>query len=150
MLPSPSLDPTVTADAVLLVHLADRACGLPLASVERVLPMAYVLPLPASGRDVVGVMNLHGDVLPVVDPRPRLGLPTPAITADQHLVLVSGAMRFLLWVDAIEEVVPGADIQHTETMQYVTPLVGRVIRLGDVMVPILTPAAFEPSTGSGQ
>src|SRR3954454_5413624 len=107
MLSSPSLESTATADAVLLVHLADRACALPLASVERVLPMAYVLPLPASGRDVVGVMNLHGNILPVVDPRPRMGLPTPPITAEQHLVLVSSATRFLMWVDAIEEVVPG-------------------------------------------
>src|SRR5690348_2294022 len=150
MLSSPSLDPTDTADAVLLVHLANRACGLPLRCVERVLPMAYVLPLPAADRDVVGVMNLHGSILPVVDPRPRLGLPTPSITAEQHLVLVSGATRYLLWVDAIEEVVPGAEIQHTEAMQYVTPLVGRVIRLGDTLVPILRPTAFAPSPEPAQ
>ena len=147
MLPSIAPDPTATADAVLLVHLADRAYGLPLACVERVLPMAYILPLPESGRDVVGVLNLHGDILPVVDPRPRLGLPTPTRTPEQHLVLIGGRTRFLLWVDSIEEVVPGTGVVNSDPIQQVSTLVARLIRLGNTIVPILAPPALEPRSG---
>jgi chemotaxis signal transduction protein len=131
---------TAVSDAVLLVCLADRRFGLPLAAVERVMPMAQVLPLPQSHQDLIGVLNLHGEILPVIDPRPRLGLPTPAMHADQRLVLVSGAERFLLWVDAIEEVLPAADAQATVA----SPLMPRVMRLGDEMVPILSLTALEP------
>ena len=149
MLPSTTLSTTAAAGAVLLIHLADRACGLPLACVERVLPMAYVLPLPESGRDLAGVLNLHGSILPVVDPRPRLGLPTPPFTPEQHLVLVAGETRFLLWVDSIDDVVPGVAAQ-AEPMPQVSPVVAQVIRLGDQIVPILAPTAFEPRSGSVQ
>jgi purine-binding chemotaxis protein CheW len=144
MLPSTTLSTSSAAGAVLLIHIADRACGLPLACVERVLPMAYVLPLPESGRDLAGVLNLHGDILPVVDPRPRLGLPTPPPTPEQHLVLVAGEAHFLLWVDSIDEVVPGAAALRPDPMPQVSPLVAQVIRLGDQIVPILAPTAFEP------
>jgi purine-binding chemotaxis protein CheW len=134
-------------EAVLLVHLADRSFGLPLAVVQRVLPMAAVTSLPEAGEGLIGVLNLHGDILPVVDPRPRLGLPTPQLNAEQRLVLVTGSSRFLLWVDAIEEVVSGADAMTTVAAQHTSPLVPRVIRLGDKVVPILAPSVFEPRSG---
>jgi chemotaxis signal transduction protein len=136
--------------AVLLVRLADREVGLPLALVERVLPMAYVLSLPDPSQGLIGVLNLHGDVLPVVDPRPRLGVPTPSVSPEQRLVLVRGAERFLLWVDAIDEVVPGADAQTTVPMQQASPLLPRVIRLGNRLVPVMAPSALEPRSGAAR
>jgi chemotaxis signal transduction protein len=134
------------SDAVLLIRLADRRFGLPLAAVERVMPMAFVLPLPESQRDLIGVLNLHGEILPVIDVRPRLGLPTPALLADQRLVLITGSERFLLWVDAIEEVLPAADAQSTVPSQVASPLIPRVIRLGDELVPVLALSALAPRT----
>jgi purine-binding chemotaxis protein CheW len=134
---------TSVSDAVLLVCLADRRFGLPLATVERVMPMALVLPLAQSHQDLIGVLNLRGEILPVINPRPRLGLATPAMHADQRLVLVSGTERFLLWVDAIEDVLPAADAQSTVPSQVASPLIPRVIRLGDEMVPILALSALE-------
>jgi chemotaxis signal transduction protein len=135
------------SDAVLLVYLADRRFGLPLAAVERVMPMALVLPLPQSHEDLIGVLNLRGEILPVINPRPRLGLPTPALHADQRLVLLSGTDRFLLWVDAIEEVLPAADAQSTVATHLASPLMPRVIRLGDELVPVLALSALEPRSG---
>ena len=132
---------------MLVVHLADRRFGLPLADVERVMPMAYVLPLPESSHNLMGVLNLHGEILPVVDPRPRLALPTPTITPEHRLVLMTGILRFLLWVDAIEEVVPGADALSTLPAQQTNPLVARVMRLGDTIVPVLAPSALAPRSG---
>jgi chemotaxis signal transduction protein len=135
-----------TSDAVLLIRLSDRRFGLPLAAVERVMPMAFVLPLPESQSDLIGVLNLHGEILPVIDLRPRLGMTTPAMNADQRLVLVCGSDRFLLWVDAIEDVLPAADAQSTVPSQVASPLIPRVIRLGDEMVPILALSALEHKT----
>src|SRR5918994_3443220 len=127
--------PSHNHDAVLLVHLADRRFGLPLALVERVLPMAAVTPLPETSEGLIGVLNLHGEIVPVIDPRPRLGLPTPPLNGEQRLVLLAGSARYLLWVDAIEEVVPSSDALSAVPTQQGSPLVPRVIRLGDAIVP---------------
>jgi chemotaxis signal transduction protein len=134
-----------TADAVLLVRLAERQYGLPLASVERVLPMAQVAQLPDTGDGLLGMLNLHGQVLPVVNPHPRLGLPAPRIAANHRLVLVRATAPFLLWVDDVDEVVSvAADELSSVPAQQASPVVPRVLRLGEVIVPVLAPSALEP------
>ncbi len=136
-----------THTAVLLVRLGERQYGLPLAMVERVLPMAAVLPLPDSGEGLLGVLNLHGEVLPVIDPRQRLGLPRPVLAAEQRLVLLRSlrSHTFLLWVDGVEEVVDVATDALTDVpIQHTSPTIARVLRLGESIVPVLAAAALEP------
>jgi purine-binding chemotaxis protein CheW len=132
-------------DTVLLVRLGEQQYGLPIASVERVLPMAYVIPLPDSGKGLLGMLNLHGQVLPVIDPRPHLGLSNPTPAAAHRLVLLKANTRFLLWVDNVEEVVTCApDSLSDVPAQHTGPLVRRLLRLGDAIVPVLAPSALEP------
>jgi chemotaxis signal transduction protein len=131
--------------SLLLVKLGERQYGLPLACVQRVLPMAFVLSLPDAGGGLLGMLNLHGQVLPVIDPHPRLGLPSPRLTADHRLVLLQGNTPFLLWVDEVDEVVTAAaDALSDVPGQPANPIVTQVLRLGDSIVPVLAPAALEP------
>ncbi len=142
-----SLDagPVPTGVAMLLIKLGDRQFGLPLEAVERIMPMAQVLALPDTGDGLLGMLNVHGRVLPVIDPHPRLGLPTPRLAAEQRLVLLRANVPFLLWVDDVEEVVvSGADGLSVVPAQQSSPLVARVLRLGETIVPVLAPAALEP------
>jgi chemotaxis signal transduction protein len=133
------------AFAMLLIRLGDRQFGLPLDAVERIMPMAHVLSLPDGGDRLLGMLNVHGQVLPVVDPHPRLGLPTPRLAAEQRLVLLRATVPFLLWVDDVEEVVvSGADGLSVVPAQQTSALVARVLRLGETIVPVLAPGALEP------
>ena len=72
-----------------------------------------VADLPAS---VAGLLDLHGDTLAVVDPRPRLGLPAQAARPEHHLLLLTATGRFLLWVDCIETIV-AVDASTIEEVQ---------------------------------
>jgi chemotaxis signal transduction protein len=136
--------------AALLVRLGERQYGVPLTAVERVLPMASVLPLPGSDASLLGVLNLRGNVLPVVNPHPRLGLPTPAIAAEQRLILVNLQSPFLVWVDEVDEVVEfAANAVSTVPGQHQTPLVQRVMRLGETLVPMLSLGALGPGSSGG-
>ncbi|TMF05367.1 MAG: chemotaxis protein CheW [Chloroflexi bacterium] len=134
-----------THTAVLLVRLGERQYGLPLAIVERVLPMAAVLQLPDSGEGLLGVLNLHGEILPVMDPHQRLGLARPVLAAEQRLVLLRSYTRFLLWVDEVEEVVDVTSEALSEVpVQHTSPTITRVLRLGESIVPVLAATALEP------
>lgn len=92
--------------ALLVFRLEGQRCGLPVEAVERVLPMAAVTPLPQGPAVALGLLNLHGELLPVLDLRRRFGLP-PADYGPGARLLVSwaGARRVLLPVDEVEEVV---------------------------------------------
>jgi purine-binding chemotaxis protein CheW len=137
-----SIDPT---SAALLVRLGGSRYGLPLSAVERVLPMAAVVAVPESGNGLLGMLNLHGNVLPVADPRARLGLSRPSVTADHRLILLRGDKPFLLWVDEVEEVVSlGPEAFSGVPSQQLSPVAPAVVRLGESIVPLLAPAALEP------
>jgi purine-binding chemotaxis protein CheW len=133
-------------NAALLVRLGDRRFGLPLASVERVLPMARVLPLPEADASLLGVLNLRGNVLPVIDAHARLGVARPQLSADHRLVLLNHTSEFLMWVDAVEDVVAldrngasGVPLPAASSR-----VVASVVRLGDEIVPLLDASALEP------
>lgn len=59
---------------LVVFSLDGQRYGLPLGAAERVLPMVAVAPLPGGPDLVLGAINLHGDVVPVLDIRRRLGL----------------------------------------------------------------------------
>ncbi len=67
--------------------------GLPLACVERVLPMVAVSALPQSPAGVRGAVNVHGEIVPVLDLDVRLGRPPHDPGVDGRLVLARTSRR---------------------------------------------------------
>lgn len=52
---------------VLVFHIGDDRYGLPLRQVRRVLPLLELKGIPLAPDSVAGLMNLHGDPVPVID-----------------------------------------------------------------------------------
>lgn len=142
--PLASLYGRMMAD-VLVARIGDRAYAVPLAAVERTLPMAALLPLPEVPQGVVGVLDLHGTILPVVDPRPRLGSPTPPYHPGQRLVVIRAGTRFLLWVDGAERITCAA----THAFDGMAgpgdgSLMPFLVHVDGESIPVLAPQALDP------
>ena len=67
--------------------------GLHLTTVERVLPMVAVSPLPKAPAIALGVVNFHGVVVPVLDIRRRLGFPLRDYDLTAHLLVARTSRR---------------------------------------------------------
>ena len=81
-------------------RLAEQRYALPLMAVERVIRAVDVTPLPDAPPVVCGVMDMHGDVLPVLNIRGRFGLPDRKIDpADQFLIAQTTQRTMVLVVD---------------------------------------------------
>ena len=108
--------------------------------------MAALTPLPDAPPGVVGMLNLGGTALPVVDPRHRLGRPSPGVDPDQRLIVIVGRTRYLLWVDEVERIasVPAGDVDAVHS-DAACPLTPYVVRLDGEVVPVLSPEALDPS-----
>lgn len=52
---------------VLVFHIGADRYGLPLRQVRRVLPLLELKGIPLAPDSVAGLMNLHGDPVPVID-----------------------------------------------------------------------------------
>ncbi|WP_242394893.1 chemotaxis protein CheW, partial [Anaeromyxobacter oryzisoli] len=81
--------------------------GIAIARVREVLRAPPITEVPRAPADVLGVVTVRGEVVAVVDPRRRLGLPpSPAAEGAGRVVLVEGEEgTFGLLVDRVASVV---------------------------------------------
>jgi chemotaxis signal transduction protein len=103
--------------------------------------VTHVADLPPA---VAGLIDVHGDTLAVVDPRPRLGLPAQAARPEQHLLLLTATGRFLMWVDCVETVVSIDSAAFEEVLADDNAVAPFIARIDGQLVPVLSPAVFEP------
>ena len=108
------------------VRLGAERYALPVEAVREVLAVGAVTPVPGAPRAVVGVQDVHGAVVPVLDPSSLLGAPVSPAPRQAILVETGGASAALL-VDEVEAVdeLPG-ELQERDQ----PCLLGAVVRPG--------------------
>lgn len=112
--------------------------GVVARHVREILPAVPPVPLPGGPEIVWGVMNLRGQVVPVVDLRARLRLSRKEIGLTDHMIVASaGAQLVVLPTDRVIEVVEvePAHIEGAITVAAVRPFAG-VAKLSDGLVVI--------------
>ena len=91
---------------LLIFEVEGQRHGLPVADVQELLPALSILPLSGTTLGVEGVINLRGMIVPVVDVRKSLGMPTRPLALSDHFIVVrSGDSRRVLHVDHATELV---------------------------------------------
>lgn len=95
-----------TPHRLLYLAVAGHRFCLRLGDVERLLPLMRVQRVPEGPDYLLGLMNLRGEAVPLLDLARRLNLPTAApYTLDTPVVLASiGSLRAGLVVDEVQGV----------------------------------------------
>lgn len=89
---------------VFMLEQEEFACNI--NDVREVLKMIRVTPLPRSLDFVEGVINLRGEVIPVIDLRKRFGLAEIERTDESRIIIVEVEDRMVgLTVDSVSEVI---------------------------------------------
>ena len=87
-------------------RLADEIYGINVMQVQEVLRMTDVAPVPGAPHYVMGIINLRGNVVTVLDTRKLLDLATSDITDSSRIMIIeSGKVTVGLLVDSVAEVV---------------------------------------------
>ncbi len=96
----------VAAETQLVIFkLADEYYAVEIALVESIIRMQPYTIVPHVPRYIVGVTNLRGYVLPIVDLRTRFGLPSQEETATTRImVLLINGEKMGMIVDEVNEV----------------------------------------------
>jgi purine-binding chemotaxis protein CheW len=111
----------------LVVFRIDRQrYAIELDVVERIIRAVEVTPLPHAPSIVIGVIDMEGHVLPVLNLRRRFRLAERAITpSDQFLIARTAARTVALVVDITEGVIDVAGAGIVDANQ-VVPGVGQI------------------------
>lgn len=100
-------------------HLGDECFAFPMERVQEIIRRPATVAVPMTPPALIGLSNLRGVVLPIVDLRTTLGLPTiPADDASRVVVVHSGQAIGLV-VDRVARVmtVPEERIEPTHTVE---------------------------------
>ena len=85
-----------------VVMLGGRPFALDVADTREVVVLDVTTPVPGAPAALVGVMNLRGSVLPVIEARPLLGLPVQAaIGRPRALVLADAGQRAAVLIERV-------------------------------------------------
>jgi len=83
---------------LVIFRVEDQRYGLPLSMVERIVRAAEVTPLPKAPAIVIGVLDVEGRVLPVLNIRQRLGMPECKISPAHQFVIARTSKRGVVFV----------------------------------------------------
>lgn len=87
-------------------RLDDETYGINVMQVQEVLRYSEIAPVPGAPDYVLGIINLRGNVVTVIDTRQRFGLPTAEVTDNTRIVIIEADKQVVgIMVDSVAEVV---------------------------------------------
>ena len=86
-------------------ELMGEEFGLPILDVREIIRMTEITPVPQAPGFVEGVINLRGQIIPVVDLRKRFGIATKDMSDETRIIVVELRNSVIgLIVDEVSEV----------------------------------------------
>ncbi|CUB04387.1 chemotaxis protein CheW [Marinomonas fungiae] len=89
----------------LTFKLLDETYGINVMQIKEVLRYSEIAPVPGAQSYVLGIVNLRGNVVTVIDTRVRFSLPECTITDDTRIIIIEhDGEQIGMLVDAVQEV----------------------------------------------
>ncbi|MDX1367690.1 chemotaxis protein CheW [Pseudomonas sp.] len=87
-------------------RLDNETYGINVMQVQEVLRHTEIAPVPGAPSYVLGIINLRGNVVTVIDTRQRFGLDSAAVTDNTRIVIIEADKQVVgIMVDSVAEVV---------------------------------------------
>ncbi|HHY47660.1 MAG TPA: chemotaxis protein CheW, partial [Firmicutes bacterium] len=117
----------------------DELYGIDIGAVREIVTMQKVTRVPRVPEYIEGIINLRGNVIPVIDLRKKLALPVREHTKDTRIVVVEVASETVgLVVDSVSEVmrVPKSSIEPRSSLigDLESDPVEGIVRLDDRLI----------------
>jgi purine-binding chemotaxis protein CheW len=126
--------------------LEQETFGLPIADIDEIIGLQPITPLPEMSAAMRGVINLRGQIIPVLDARAYLQKPAIAYTDRSCVIILRQEEAFLgLIVDGVQEVLQLPDDCITDNPQHQDDpeaCIGRIGRLEERVILLLDPRQF--------
>jgi purine-binding chemotaxis protein CheW len=100
-------------------HLENETYGINVMQVQEVLRYTEIAPVPGAPSYVLGIINLRGSVLTVIDTRARFELNPTENTENTRIVVIESEKQVVgILVDSVAEVVylKGSEIDDTPSV----------------------------------
>jgi purine-binding chemotaxis protein CheW len=122
---------------LIVFSIDNQRFALYLSAVEKVVQVVEICPLPKMPDYIHGIINLHGEIIPVINTRFLFDMPMNEIELSDQLIIVKTSSRKLaLLVNSTHEIIEikKDEIVKSDNIIYGGKFVQGVIKLEDGMV----------------
>lgn len=124
---------------LVVFRLGRETYGIDIGAVAEIGQMQDITHVPKTPAFVEGIINVRGQVLPVIDLRKRFGLEMTGLSRESRIIQVEvGVYKLGLIVDAVTEVLPitGSMIEPTSPVisSIDTEFIQGVVKAGDRLI----------------
>ena len=115
-------------------QLDEEIYGVNVMQVQEVLRVTEIAPVPGAPSYVLGIINLRGNVVTVLDTRARFGLPQQDVGDSSRILIIESADQVVgILVDSISEVVylreseiePAPNVGNEESSRFIQGVCNR-------------------------
>ncbi|MDR2045077.1 MAG: chemotaxis protein CheW [Clostridium sp.] len=103
----------------IVIQLGDEQYGIDIRNIENIVKMPNITRVPKVSSYLKGVINLRGEIIPVMSIRLRMLLPEDQITENTRIIIIKieqqGSVGII--VDAVKEVVT-LSVDQIEKVSY--------------------------------
>ena len=130
----------------LVVFILDgKKFSLHLDNMERVIQAVEITPIPKAPETIMGIINIQGEVVPVINIRKKFNLLCKEIDIDDKIIIVkTSAKKFGIVVDEIEGYFESTAyaVLKGESVWPGLEYVDEVVKISDELVLINNPENF--------
>jgi len=130
---------------LLVFAVENQRYALEISSVQRVVPIVEITPLPGLPSIVAGVVNIQGEIVPIISLRRCCALPERGVKlSDRFIVLNLNKRRVALWVDDVLELRDYDETQWISAEDVLSTLksVEGVIKNGEELLILQNPEGY--------
>lgn len=122
MKPVPIHEPGGCQHAIFKIE--DQRYAIGIESVQEIIRVPEITPIPGAAGELVGLINLRGNILPLFDARRCLQLPPPINQHAQHVIILVGekGMAGLL----VDEVIAVCSLEQSVEPEKLLPGAGQL------------------------
>jgi purine-binding chemotaxis protein CheW len=122
---------------VVLFSVEGKNYGVISDNFERVFRAVSITPLPNAPSIILGVINIHGEIVPVINLRERFSISHKEIKISDKIILLKfHQKRFAIVVDEIVSMLKNQTLVDSESIYKGIDYVDGVIKNGDEIVAI--------------
>jgi len=132
----------IGASKFVVFSIAEQRYALPLETVETVVRMVEITELPGAPEFIRGVINFHGDVIPVLDLRKKFSLGELPIKINDQLVIINFKNKhYSVIADVVNEVLECTeeDIDLMTDIVPDMPFLNGVVKLSEGIILLNNP-----------
>jgi purine-binding chemotaxis protein CheW len=130
---------------LLVFAVENQHYALEISSVQRVVPIVEITPLPGLPAIVAGIVNIQGEVVPVISLRRCCALPERGVRLSDRLIILSlERRRVALWVDDVLELRDCEETQWIAAAEVLSALksVEGIVKNGEELLILQNPEGY--------